>query len=424
MNRRIMKVFAAMLLAVVGVSCSSVVSIHEADRLLKVGKMKKAKPLFEALAAQGNAEANFALGYHFDIDAVSRLHHFEAAALGGHEEAFRRYVVDAMYEMGVDRPPAARVLEVCRKVLGTYRFPLSEDEQMVISLLERVADVPILDVGAFARRTGVDLRAASKELYGIWMLAEEASRDGRFGKADPTLTMQLILLEEAPSAEIDNAIGDYLPRWKAGQPHAFDLCQHITSGTGSGFCSERRAIQLEKIREAKLARFREGLTPGVAALLDSASVAHGRFAVLRADHEQGFFGSARASFAIDSVEEQRDEFLELVVGAGKGKLGAKPQPFRATDDALNRAWKDLLKKVKASPEDAPVYNISVEGLRAAQRAWLRYRDATEALLAALDPAMTREQHRSRLTAERTRQLLEVPNAFWSGSVSPPPPQQP
>jgi uncharacterized protein YecT (DUF1311 family) len=223
----------------------------------------------------------------------------------------------------------------------------------------------------------------------------------------------LILLEGAAIAEIDNAIGDYLPRWKAGRPHAFDLCQHITSGIGSGFCSERRAEKQEKVRAARLARFRKGLSPKLAALLDAASAAHEQFAALRADHEQGFFGSARASFAIDSVQEQREEFLELVVGAGKEKVGAKPQPFRATDDALNRAWRDLLNKVRASPEDAPVYNISEEGLRATQRAWLRYRDATEALLAALDPALTKEQHRSRLTVQRTAQLLKVPDAFWT-----------
>ena len=401
-----------MLLALVGIACSSAGHIHEADRLLQAGKMKQAKPLFEALAARGNAEANFVLAYHFDTDAVIRLRHFEAAALAGHEDSFRRYVVDAMYEMGLDRPSARRVLEVCKKVLETYRFPLSEDEQKVISLLEKVADVPNLDVDAFARRTGVDLRAAFKELYGIWMLAEEVSRDGRFGKADPTLTMQLILLELVPSAEMDNAIDDYLPRWKAGRPHAFDLCQYITSGTGSGFCSERRAIELEKIRTTKLKRFREALKPGVGALLDSASVAHGKFAMLRAVHEQGFFGSARASFAIDSVQEQREEFLGLVVGAGKVKGGAKPQLFRATDDALNRAWRNLLKKVRASPGDASVYNlsnISEEGLRATQRAWLRYRDATASLLAALDPALTKEQYRSRLTAERTEQLVKVPD---------------
>ena len=71
-----------------------------------------------------------------------------------------------------------------------------------------------------------------------------------------------------------------------------------------------------------------------------------------------------------------------------------------------------MKKVRSSPGDASVYNlanISEEGLRATQRAWLRYRDATSSLLAALDSALTKEQSRSRLTAERTGQLVKVPD---------------
>jgi len=397
------------------------VGIHEADRLLRTGQKDRARPLFEALAARGNAEAHFVLAFHYDSDAVTRLRHYEAAALGGHEEAFRRYVVASMYGMGVDRPPARRVLEVCRKVRMTYRLAVSDDEQKAIVALETVADVPALDVGAFERRTGVDLRAASEGLYGIWSMAEEASRDGRFGKADPTLTMQLILLEGPARVEMDDAIRDYLPRWRAGLPHPFDLCDHVSSGLGAGFCADLKARKQEKIRAAKLARFRGGLEPRVAALLYAASAAHEKFATLRADHEQGFFGSARASFAIESVQEQREEFLRRVVGAGKGKHGPKPQPFRTTDAALNSAWRDLLRKVRASPEDALSYNVSEEGLRATQRAWLRHRDAVAALLAALDPTLTEDQHRSRLTAERTRQLVKAPDAFWTGSESPPHP---
>ena len=410
MNRRI-RVLVATLLAVVGVACARGGDIHEANRLLRAGKMEQAKPLFEALAVRGNAEANFALAYHFNSAAATRLRHYEAAALAGHEEAFRRYISDSMYGMGVDRPPARRVLEVHKKVRSTYRFPVSDDEQKVIAFLEKLTEVPVLDVGAFKRRTGIDLRLASDELYGVWMLAEEASRNGRFGKADPTLTMQLILLEEAAIAEMDNAIDEYLPMWKAGLPHPFDLCEHITSGAGAGLCAKRKAEKEEKIRAARLARFRKGLRPNLAALLDAASAAHGRFAVLRADHEQGFYGTARASFAIASVQEQREEFLELVMEARKGRRGLKPQSFQATDAALNKAWRDLLKKAKASREEALVFNISEDGLRATQRAWLQYRDATAAFLAALDSELTPEQHRSRLTADRTRQLVKVPDAF-------------
>ena len=209
-------------------------------------------------------------------------------------------------------------------------------------------------------------------------------------------------LEGAPM-EVDGRVrhlAEY--KAKAWTGHDFDFCDDITSGLAMGYCSDHAATMAAPVREAKIARIAAGWSPAEAQAFAALRKAHAAFVDAHGDGEVDLSGTARASMQIEAQEAERDSFVDLLqrLGAGRAPVFTHAQ-FVAIDAKLNQAYRKAL--AEAGPPDS-VGAVQKDGIRDAQRAWLRYRDAFLAFAAIKYPQVSRDSLAAWLTQLRTKML--------------------
>jgi hypothetical protein len=176
-------------------------------------------------------------------------------------------------------------------------------------------------------------------MYHVWVIAEEASRGGRFGKPDPKLILQLVSRGGWAPAELEYAVEDVYKNWKSGTVKEFNICDFITSGGGMAFCASRSDDQDEKDRNKRLSDIRQKLNAKSHKLLDVAYASAVKFIDSKASNEEGHGGSGRGAWVIGSQMEQKNAYLDLVE---KVRSGYKPSPkslFVEADRKLNETYK-------------------------------------------------------------------------------------
>jgi uncharacterized protein YecT (DUF1311 family) len=106
--------------------------------------------------------------------------------------------------------------------------------------------------------------------------------------------------------------------------------------------------------------------------------------------------------AVNAEEEARDSFLALLRDLAAGHAPRYDAGgYRAADARLNAAYR---KRMQATvPVDSPGA-VTREGIRDAQRAWLRYRDAFLAFAAVKYPSVSRDSLAAWLTDQRIAML--------------------
>jgi uncharacterized protein YecT (DUF1311 family) len=190
--------------------------------------------------------------------------------------------------------------------------------------------------------------------------------------------------------------------WTGGD---FHYCDDITSGISGGFCSAHGARIAEAAREAELVRITAAWPNDARRTFAALREAHAAYAQAHAIGEVDSTGTMRASFQIGAVELLRDELLDAI-----RKLEAQEAPYfsasqhRIADAALNAAYREAL---RADFGDG-IGAVRPEGVREAQRAWLRYRDAFIAFAAVRYPDVEGHSIAAWLTRQRTEMLSELP----------------
>lgn len=381
--------------------------LQEARNWLTQRENEKARPLLEALAEEGNAEASYLLTYHFRLARNEELRHLEAAARKGHPEALKSYIDTAFYRGGLDAVAPETILSVYRDAKAINPDASFFDERNTIELLKMASEVPPLDANGFLRQYQLDPKALESQPYSLWALAEEASVGGRFGGPDPTLTMQLILREGPAPAELKIAVESYYPHWKKGEAVPFDLCDHITSGAGMSLCAHRDSTKSEEERSEKIGAILDGLDKERKNLVNNAFEKVSEFAASRASNEEGHGGTMRNASVIASTTAQQNEFVTLIQDIRRGVVPPIHQSLADTDKALNLAYQNAMQRIRAETRYAQDLGISNEGVRDTQRRWIKYRDAAAMAMTALHPDVTPEQWKSYLTAQRSAQLEKI-----------------
>jgi uncharacterized protein YecT (DUF1311 family) len=213
-------------------------------------------------------------------------------------------------------------------------------------------------------------------------------------------------LEGAP-AEVDGRV-THLHELKAKNwaGNDFDFCDDITSGLAMGYCADHAANVAAPVREAKIARLASSFGASEKQAFDSLRRAQTAFVEAHGSGEVDMSGTARAAMSIQAEESARDEFVDVLQRLASGQAPAFTHAqFVAADAKLNSAYRKAL--AEAGPSDAPGA-VQKEGIRDAQRAWLRYRDAFLAFAAIKYPQISRDSLAAWLTQERTK-MLENPD---------------
>jgi uncharacterized protein YecT (DUF1311 family) len=181
----------------------------------------------------------------------------------------------------------------------------------------------------------------------------------------------------------------------------FDFCDDITSGYAMGLCASRDADIKGAKRDSELAALTRGWTAAELQAWTTLKKAHQGFVDAHSENEIDLSGTARGAMAVAEDEALKDELLAMLKALQAGKAPRlSAADYKAADDALNAAYRRFL----ASDTVGGDYPGAVtrQGVRDAQRAWLRYRDAFASFVAIKYPGTGRDAAAAWVTQNRTR----------------------
>lgn len=182
----------------------------------------------------------------------------------------------------------------------------------------------------------------------------------------------------------------------------FHFCNDITSGLAMGYCAAHDARIAGARRDAAIARLAGGWTAAQKQAFARLREAHAAYVEAHGSGEVDLSGTARGAMAIEAEEALRDEFLVLLKDLSAGHAPRYDAGGdKAADAKLNAAYRRLMRDTVAVDSPGPVTR---EGIRDAQRAWLRYRDAFLAFAAVKYPLVSRASLAAWLTDQRTAML--------------------
>jgi uncharacterized protein YecT (DUF1311 family) len=189
----------------------------------------------------------------------------------------------------------------------------------------------------------------------------------------------------------------------------FDLCDDVTSGYMLGECAAIASRQADARREARMDSIAARLTTeqGKAweRLLDAADA----FSEARGDHETNLLGTARAAMAIEAKDAEADWFVELLERCEQGKLPTAGAAKAAEQDRrLNDAYRAIMRvDTEGEGKGMGLSTVTKADVQAAQRLWVRFRDAWTAFAHARYPSVPAHAWNALLTERRAGQLEEL-----------------
>jgi hypothetical protein len=225
--------------------------------------------------------------------------------------------------------------------------------------------------------------------------------NGRGAKRDLDVAIHLACGIEGAPMETHGRIA-HLAELKAKGGGEFHFCDDITSGLAMGHCAGHH-VRIERVRrDAALAALAGNWPPAHAAAFSRLRQAHEAFVEAHGGGEVDMSGTARAAMAFMAEEALRDELLALLQDLSAGRAPpAVAGGYRGADARLNAAYRARMAAIE--PVDSPGA-VTREGVRDAQRAWLRYRDAFLAFASLRFPRVPRDGLAAWLTGKRTAML--------------------
>ncbi|KQQ87931.1 hypothetical protein ASF77_14500 [Massilia sp. Leaf139] len=193
-----------------------------------------------------------------------------------------------------------------------------------------------------------------------------------------------------------------------GQP--FDLCDHVTSGRMGSVCAGLKETRTARARNTRLDRLATTLPAAAQAPFVQLRKAADAFAS-QSQSEVDMQGTGAAGFAVAHAASRRNEFLDTVLAATRGKLApVSASEFARLDARLNAAYRKLL----AAPRGQENWKARIgqstvtrADLRATERAWLAYRDAWIPFLRAARLPADPVAVKAALTRQRLAQLERI-----------------
>jgi len=193
---------------------------------------------------------------------------------------------------------------------------------------------------------------------------------------------------------------------KAGRPKDLDFCDYAESGYGTSWCAQLDLARRSVDWEQRIAAVRPSLgaaQPSLAGLRKAAETFVDANAEAEAADSLG--GTIYPTLVLGSQATGNEAFVANLERFGRQRADAVTQEtLKKADAALNAAYKAAM-----APDELGEDHAVSDSLRAAQRTWLRYRDAWIAFYrlrwkdAAPADALDREITAA-LTTQRTEEL--------------------
>jgi hypothetical protein len=153
----------------------------------------------------------------------------------------------------------------------------------------------------------------------------------------------------------------------------FDFCDATTSGFMMGFCAAYGSEVEGQKRKQQLAELSQNWTVPQLIAFRLLVKAEEAYASAHARGEVDLSGTARAMYEIEEEDGVRDNFLEALKVYEKGALPKPSGSAVESDKTLNQEYKKAIAEAEVHKDDYGA--LQPEGIRGAERAWLKYRDA-------------------------------------------------
>lgn len=190
----------------------------------------------------------------------------------------------------------------------------------------------------------------------------------------------------------------------------FDQCDDITSGRMGTVCASIRQDEDRRVRGTRLDRMAATLPAPARAAWQRLQTAAARYAAA-AGAETDMQGTAAPSFVIQREEKMREQFMQAALDAVAGKLpAASSQDAAARDRELNEVYRKLMAAPSPQqdwPDRLGETTIQRKDVRAAERAWIAYRDAFAAFAAQLKAGADANAVNALLSSQRVAALQAV-----------------
>lgn len=182
----------------------------------------------------------------------------------------------------------------------------------------------------------------------------------------------------------------------------FSFCDDITSGFMEGFCASYGSEIADRKRTESLHELSVQMNHAQRQAFDQLNQLEQAYARSHA-REIDLSGTARAMFQIDAQDTLRDDFIAALQSFEAGRLPTgSAQQYHDADARLNSVYRQEMGNAEGHKRDYGA--VQPAGIRDAERAWLKYRDAWVAFAKLRYPTVTSEMWLTLLTKDRTSVL--------------------
>lgn len=229
--------------------------------------------------------------------------------------------------------------------------------------------------------------------------------NGRGARQDLALATRMACAVWGAPVDSDNLVLALEARRARTPAEPFDYCADVmvgASNVSAPICAAHKARQAEPVRAAKLTVLTRGFSPAARQAYEALNAAEARFVEVRQTNESPP-GAMNRAVPLRIAEDARDlhvEQLEQLSGAAR-VTGAGER--RNHDRSLNEIYRVAMGELPARQEN-PFDEITRDGVRETERAWIAYRDAWLAFAPVAWPKASTEALAARLTRDRVGQL--------------------
>ena len=224
-----------------------------------------------------------------------------------------------------------------------------------------------------AIQAGLEPRYSVASVFGGSAMLTVLYANGQGVEPNKALALRFACEAGGAPAEIALRLQDLESLSDKGRSH-FNFCDDVTSGFMEGFCAAYGTELADQERSASLNAISAKMTQTEREAFDQMLKAERTYARAHAAGEIDLSGTARAMYQIDAEQTLQDDLLAALrqFDAGRYPTGSAAA-YREADARLNVAYR---KALYGAGEHKTEYGaVQPEGIRQAERAWLKYRDA-------------------------------------------------
>jgi uncharacterized protein YecT (DUF1311 family) len=252
-----------------------------------------------------------------------------------------------------------------------------------------------------AAQNGIEPRYTDASVFGGSAMLTVLFANGEGVEKSIPLALRFACEAEGAPAEISIRIQhlDSLNAKTSAANAKFSFCDDITSGFMEGFCAAYYSELADQKRSATFSPMTAKMSQAQKEAFGKLARAEEAYAHAHADGEIDLSGTARAMFQIDAEQTLRDDFLAALQTFEAGKYpNGSAKAYEEADALLNSAYR---KAISDAEEHMKEYGaVQPNGIRDAERAWLRYRDAWVAFARLRYPDVSQEAWLILLTRDR------------------------